>query len=210
MSDQAITTILFDVGGVIVVPLDPVANARRRDRLATALGFGSGDEMWDHFFGSESWTAAKTGGILAEEMWETLLTPLGIRSLEERDTFLAELYADEGILPGMRALIEKLHGSYRLGILSNWDDRLEEILEDRLDIAHYFHAILNSHRIGVAKPDRQAFLLAIERMEAQPHEMLFIDNLPRNTKVAAEMGFHTHVYRDLPTLLQDLEERGIL
>ncbi|HZD10694.1 MAG TPA: hypothetical protein VE553_05065, partial [Candidatus Binatia bacterium] len=115
---MSITTLLFDAGGVIVVPLDPVANAERRRRLAAELGFADGEEMWDHFFDSDTWTAAKTGEIVHSEMWQTLLTPLGLSSAADRDKFLAELYADEGILPEMRALIETLHEEYRLGILS--------------------------------------------------------------------------------------------
>ena len=205
-----ITTILFDAGGVLVVPLDPRANAQRRDRLAAGLGFSGGLEMWDHFFDSDTWIAAKTGKIVHTEMWETLLAPLGLTTSEAQRDFLTQLYEDEGILPEMRLLVEKLHNDYRLGILSNWDDRLEEILEDRLGISRYFYAIVNSHRIGVAKPDKEAYLRALEQLQATPQEVLFIDDLSRNTKVAAELGIHTHVYRDLHTLLEDLQDREIL
>ncbi len=210
MSAQPITTILFDVGSVIIAPLDPQANRLARKRLAGALGFASGDEMWNSFFESDEWTAAKTGQMVSTQMWETLLTPYGLASLAEREAFLAQLYATEGVLPGMRALIEWLHGRYRLGILSNWDDRLEDILEQELDIARYFDTILNSHRIGVAKPDPLAFQLALERLQAKPGEVLFIDDLSRNTRAAAELGLHTHVYRGLQGLLHDLQQRGII
>lgn len=205
-----ISSILFDAGGVLVVPLDPVANAQRRDRLAQDLGFSNGEEMWEHFFGGDTWIAAKTGEIVHTEMWQTLLTPLGITSPEAQREFLAQLYDNEGILPEMRLLVERLHGDYRLGILSNWDDRLEEILEDELGIARYFDAIVNSHRIGVAKPDEKAYLEALDRLGAEPQEVLFIDDRTRNTKVAAELGIHTHVYRDFDLLVIDLEERGII
>lgn len=205
-----ISTILFDAGGVLVVPLDPVANAQRRDRLAQNLGFSDGEAMWEHFYGGDTWIAAKTGEIVHTEMWQTLLTPLGVVSPEAQQEFLAQLYDDEGILPEMRLLVERLHGDYRLGILSNWDDRLEEILEDELGIAHYFDAIVNSHRIGVAKPDEEAYLEALDQLRVEPQEVLFIDDRSRNTNVAAELGIHTHVYRDFDILVMDLEERGII
>ena len=207
---MSITTILFDAGGVLVVPLDPVANTRRRNQLAAELGFSSGEEMWDHFFDSDIWLAAKTGKLVHTEMWETLLAPLGLAGPEDQATFLNRLYTGEGIHPGMRALIEALHRQYRLGILSNWDDRLEDILEERLGIAHYFDVIVNSHRIGVAKPDKQAYVEALRLLDVAPQEVLFIDDLERNTKVASELGMHTHIYRDLPTLIEELRDLSVL
>lgn len=207
---MSITTILFDAGGVLVVPLDPVANAALRNELAAELGFSSGEEMWDHFFESDTWLAAKTGKMVHAEMWATLLPPLGLAGPDEQAEFLNRLYSDEGIHPGMLALVKTLHGKYRLGILSNWDDRLEEILEETLEVAHYFDVIVNSHRIGVAKPDKGAYVEALRLLNASPQEVLFIDDLQRNTKVASELGMHTHIYRDLPTLIEDLRERSIL
>lgn len=207
---MTITSILFDVGGVIVVPLDPAANARRRNMLAAQLGFASGEQMWNHFFESEIWDAAKTGKLVHEEMWRELLTPLGLRSSQEHEAFVAELYADEGMLPEMRSLIASLHPNYRLGILSNWDDGLEEILEERLDVAHYFDAILNSHRIGVAKPEEEAFRQALRRLQAPAEEVFFIDDLTRNTEAARKLGFHTHHYRNFPTLVKELRRRKII
>jgi putative hydrolase of the HAD superfamily len=207
---MTITSILFDVGGVIVVPLDPVANAKRRNKLAAQLGFANGEQMWNHFFESEIWDAAKTGRLVHNEMWRELLTPLGLKSSQEHEAFVAELYADEGMLPEMRSLIASLHPDYRLGILSNWDDGLEEILEDKLDVAQYFDAVLNSHRIGVAKPEEEAFREALRRLQASPDEVLFIDDLRRNTEAASKLGFHTHHYRNFPTLANELRRRKII
>lgn len=207
---MTITTILFDVGGVIVVPLDPLANTQRRNKLADRLGFTSGDEMWNHFFESEAWEAAKTGSMVHGEMWRALLTPLGLPSPEEHKAFVGELYAEEGMLADMRRLIQVLQPDYRLGILSNWDDQLEEILEEHLNIAHYFDAILNSHRIGVAKPHEAAFSMALERLDARPQEVLFIDDLTRNTEAAEALGFNTHHYRNFATLEEDLRRRRII
>lgn len=207
---MSIDTILFDVGGVIVEPLDYDAVWRARDRLAHKLGFESGEEMWLAFYDSDVWTAAKTGAILHEEMWETLLRPYGLLEREAQAQFVAQLHEGEGMRPEMGTLIEALHHDYKLGILSNWDDRLEAILEEQLELTAYFDAILNSHRIGAAKPDESAFRLALERLDARPEEVLFIDDLERNTRAAAALGLHTHTYRDVPSLIADLKRRELL
>ncbi|MFW5940284.1 MAG: HAD family hydrolase [Chloroflexota bacterium] len=207
---MSIDTILFDVGGVIIEPLDHDAVWRARDHLAQELGFGSGEEMWLAFYESDVWAAAKTGAILHEEMWETLLRPYGLLQREMQTRFVTRLHEGEGMRPEMAALIRTLHPHYKLGILSNWDDRLESILEERLEIAAYFNVILNSHRIGAAKPDEEAFRLALSRLDARPHQVLFIDDLERNTNAAAALGLHTHTYRDFSALLADLKQREIL
>ena len=210
MRTQAIKTILFDVGGVIVAPLDAEAVWERRAQLARKLGFESGEEMWLYFYESAAWQATKTGKMEHIEMWDTLLRPLGLADREQQARFVLDLHEGEGLDPGMEALIQHLHAEYTLGILSNWDDRLEKILAERLEIDHYFDAIVNSHRIGAAKPSEIAFRQALERLEAQPGEVLFIDNMTRNTEAAERLGMHTHTFTDLPSLVIDLRRREIL
>jgi|GEM_PF-720572 len=205
-----ITTILFDVGGVLVAPLEPEKVWERREELAQRLGYASGEEMWLDFYTSEEWEAAKTGQMLHTEMWERLLRPHGFVESVERARFVAALHEGEGLHPSMRKLIIHLHDGYRLGILSNWDNRLEEILGEKLKIDHYFDAILNSYRIGVAKPEERAFEIAMERLDARPEEMFFIDDQERNTSVAKALGIASHTYTEIPSLVADLRERNLL
>ena len=204
------TTILFDVGGVIVRPLDPEAARERRAALAQSLGFASGDEMWLHFYTSEEWELAKTGRMEGAEMWDRLLRPYGIVEREAQEQFVSELHYGEGIHPEMEILIAGLHGRYRLGILSNWDDGLETILEEKLGISHYFYAIMNSHRIGAAKPDEEAFRIALKRLEARPAEVFFIDDQERNTVAAGELGMDAHTFQDMQGLKEALRKRSLL
>lgn len=210
MMRPAIKTILFDVGGVIVAPLDPDAVWERRGRLAKELGFENGEEMWLYFYESAAWEATKTGRMAHVEMWDTLLRPLGLVHRHQQSQFVLDLHTGEGLHPGMEALIRHLHAEYTLGILSNWDDRLEHILAERLRIDSYFEAIVNSHRIGAAKPSESAFHQALERLKAEPEEVLFIDNMERNTQAAERLGMHTHTFSDLPSLVNDLRRREIL
>lgn len=205
-----VTTILFDVGGVILRPLDAEAARERREALAQSLGFGSGDEMWMHFYTSEEWTLCKTGRMARVEMWERLLRPYGITEREEQEGFLAELHHGEDVHPEMERLIARLHGRFRLGILSNWDEELESILEEKVGISHYFEAIVNSSRIGVAKPDEEAFRIALERLGARPGEVFFIDDQERNTEAAEELGMAAHTFRGMVGLVEALRERALL
>ncbi len=204
------TTVLFDVGGVIIRPLDPEAARERREALAQSLGFASGDEMWLHFYTSEEWTLCKTGRMEGLEMWDRLLRPYGLVEQAEQEAFVAELHSGEGLHPEMERLITQLHGRYRLGILSNWDDGLEAILEEELGISHYFDAIMNSYRIGAAKPDEEAFHIALDRLGVRPGEVFFVDDQERNTEAAGGLGMDVHTFRDMPGLMKAMWKRSLL
>lgn len=206
---MTITTILFDVGGVLIAPLDPEATAQRREALAASLGFDSAEAMWLHFYDSDAWTAAKTGGMTHEQMWDLLLRPMGYETRAAQAVIVEELHRGEGLDPEMARLVAALHRSYRLAILSNWDDRLELLL-DHHEISPYFEAIFNSHHIGMAKPDEESYRYVLEQLQVKPEELLFIDDRERNTSVAERLGITSLVFRDLPALVGELRARGIL
>mgnify|MGYP002621526820 CR=1 FL=1 len=46
-----------------------------------------------------------------------------------------------------------------------------------------------SNEIGVRKPDPAAFVALSEAMHLPPHEILFVDDAPRNVEAAASLGF---------------------
>lgn len=206
---MTITTILFDVGGVLIAPLDPVALGQRREALAASLGFDSAEAMWRQFFEGDEWAAAKTGGMTHEQMWERLLRPYGYETREAQAAIVEELYQGEGLDPDMARLVVALHRDYRLAILSNWDDRLELLL-DHHEISHYFDVIFNSHHIGMAKPDEETYHYVLEELQAAPDELLFIDDRERNTSVAERLGIRSIVFRGVPGLVAELIARGIL
>ncbi len=82
------------------------------------------------------------------------------------DAFFSELWAAfaeasswrlyDGVVPVLQEL--KARG-YKLGILSNWDNRLMSILEG-FDLIDYFDAFSISANVGFEKPDQRIFVAA--------------------------------------------------
>ena len=65
--------------------------------------------------------------------------------------------------PETRCVLEKLHElKIPMGVLSNWDFELPNILE-AMDLKKYFGFVLSSAEIGVPKPAPETFAAAIER-----------------------------------------------
>ncbi|MFJ9343867.1 HAD family hydrolase [Streptomyces sp. NPDC101733] len=53
------------------------------------------------------------------------------------------------------------------------------------DLAHH---VVSSARVGVVKPDREIYEIALGRAEAAPHRCLFVDDLRENVEAAEALG----------------------
>lgn len=72
-----------------------------------------------------------------------------------------------------RTLSELKRRGYRMGVISNWDDSLERICQEK-GLAKYFEAILASEVVGVEKPNQRIFELALERLGVQAEEAMHV------------------------------------
>jgi len=205
-----IETILFDVGGVLFTPLNDAAVSQRRESLANQLGYESANQMWNRFFTGSEWELAKTGRWTDAQMWSALLSPHGITDLRGQQKFLDQLFREVGLKAEMRQLILELYGHFKLSILSNASDHLDHILNEKMNIASYFDVIVNSHFIGVAKPERRAYEITLERLGDEPGQILFIDDQLRNIEAAGQLGIHGFVFNGVDGLREELTYRSLI
>ncbi|HEY6738599.1 MAG TPA: HAD family phosphatase [Actinopolymorphaceae bacterium] len=84
-------------------------------------------------------------------------------------------------------------------LVTNQTTRLESDLA-ALGLAEAFDAVVNSARVGFAKPDPRIYTFAARRTGAAPGRCLFVDDTPRNVETARELGMIGHHYTDLATL----------
>jgi len=77
-----------------------------------------------------------------------------------------------------------------LGVISNWDDSLESILE-RLGLRRYFAVVLASGVIGVGKPSRMIFDRALDAVGARCDEAWHVGDDPGADAIGARRaGLH--------------------
>src|SRR5262249_34931253 len=77
----------------------------------------------------------------------------------------------------------------RLGIISNWDERLRVLLE-RLDLNRYFDAAVISCEIGFPKPSPIIFEQAAARLRLSSTAILHVgDDFERDVQGARAAGF---------------------
>jgi len=83
------------------------------------------------------------------------------------------------LFPDVRPALQRLRNAgYRLGIVSNFDSRLDQILVE-LGIARYFERVVVSSRAGAAKPDPAIFLSALAAFGVTPDHACHVGDTPR-------------------------------
>lgn len=107
-------------------------------------------------------------------------------------------------------LARRLRSSYRVGVLSNTTVMLEDHLLAPNGILDMWDVIINSARVGIAKPDVGIYMAAAEAVGLPPHECLHIDDLENNVRGAEAAGFNAvHHTGDFAALESSLRAFGV-
>jgi FMN phosphatase YigB (HAD superfamily) len=158
--------IIFDFGGVFNNAHESMAGF-----ADAAARFGhTPQSLYDLLYHGSSWQAAKLGRITTESYWREMMVALGEDPARDLDAFLADLFVGEALDREVVRIAERLHQRYPLALLSNATDNLESLLADRFGIRHLFRVVVNSATAGVAKPDPEAYWLALAGLGIEPHE----------------------------------------
>lgn len=197
-----ITTIVFDIGGVFLhQPADQM------QRIAQRFGL-NGSKLEHMMYGDDLWEDYKRGRFTEDALWEKIPTRLPSNFSGDIDELRKAVDFAEVLDMRLVTLAGELKGRYRIAALSNAGAELERRLEE-LGLANLFEWVINSHRVGMAKPDVEIYRYTCEKLGVLPGEILFVDDKERNTRVADEIGLVTHVYTTVSNLVDHLDRLGI-
>jgi putative hydrolase of the HAD superfamily len=88
------------------------------------------------------------------------------------DVFLAARNEIE-LYPDAREALQRLHGRFRLAVVSNGNADVS-----RIGIGEFFDAVINARGVGCAKPDRRIFEAACAGIEVPPQAVLHVGDDP--------------------------------
>lgn len=93
------------------------------------------------------------------------------------------------LFPETKDLLGRLHRKgYHLGIVSNFDSRIDEVCRS-LDIRDYFQSVTFSSEEGVAKPSPEIFKRALKKAALSPEESVYVGDSPHHDiEGAREIG----------------------
>jgi putative hydrolase of the HAD superfamily len=95
------------------------------------------------------------------------------------------------LYPDAQPTLEDLRSrGYRLGVISNFDSRLHDLLVN-LGIRSYFEHVILSWQVGSAKPDVGIFRRALELMDVKGKQALHVGDSPEEDVAGAlSSGLH--------------------
>ena len=181
---MSIQAILFDIGGVLVRTVDRAP----RQALAEQLCMTS-QALEELVFGGESGRQAQLGQIDEAEQWAYACQQTGW-PVERVAEFRVQFFAGDRLDTGLLATIQDLHQDYKTGIISNAMSRTRALIEGPWGMGALFDAIVLSGEVGVMKPDPRIYLLALQQLEVQPGQAVFIDDFQHNIAGAQAIGMH--------------------
>ena len=112
-------------------------------------------------------------------------------------------------VPGMVALVNELQNrGFQTALLSNVRKSQSEI-KRKLGYYDLFNPVILSCDVGIKKPDPMIFKILLDKLEADPETVLFVDNQERNIDAARSLGIDGIVFKDKNQFVQELKKRGI-
>jgi putative hydrolase of the HAD superfamily len=95
------------------------------------------------------------------------------------------------VYPDVRETLTELRArSFRLGVISNFDSRLRDILSN-LGIGSFFEQAVLSWEVGASKPDSRIFRRALEAMQVLPGQAVHVgDSLLSDVGGARKVGLN--------------------
>lgn len=106
-------------------------------------------------------------------------------------------------------LLEQLASNYKIGLLCNASAKIIGPIITNNNLAKYFHSVVISSDVGLAKPQREIYELILKELKTSANHAIFIDDRQANVDAANSIGITGILYTDLPKLSDALNSLGI-
>lgn len=135
-------------------------------------------------------------GTLTDNRMRTLRDMFGLdvpaeELIEKREKMILDVMANEDIKPvsGIPELLRSIKAlGLKTAVASSSGIELIKLVLDRLGIAVYFDSITSGNDVKRGKPSPDIFLLAAERIGAEPSECLVVEDSENGVRAAKAAG----------------------
>jgi epoxide hydrolase-like predicted phosphatase len=194
-----IKAVIFDVGGVLIRSETESGRRAWEQRLGLAEG-----GLADIVFGSPMSQMATLGQTTDDAVWRDVairfgLDADGLRELQ-RDFWSGDRLDDELV-----RYLGSLRPRYKTALLSNAWPGARKALTEKWGLTEALDEMVISAEEGVAKPDAAIYWIILQRLNVQPNEAMFVDDMAVNVEAARSLGMAGVQFRTREQTLVDLE-----
>jgi len=200
---SAIRALFWDVGGVLLT------NAWDHTQRSATLQHFALDEEEFHDRHELVVSSFERGKITLDEYLDR--TVFYRTRPFTRDAFRDFLFSLSQPLPGSLEFAQSLtdSGKYFMGTINNESRELNDYRIEKFGLRRIFCVFFSSCFVGLRKPERDIYRLALETTQIPAEACCFIDDRALNLECAAKLGMHTIEMQGLNQLRAGLEKLGV-
>lgn len=202
--NTSITTIIFDIGGVLITPSEKITPFILSELFSLPLELAIQEY-------TQALPKLRTGTSTVSLMIEDLKKRhIPVKNISNLERLYLELYQKQAVVnEDVMKIIDILHERYTIVAFSNMIDLHVRCNQERQLFRHFHHVYLSSVT-GLVKPEKTAFNHVLHGLGVLSSSCVFIDDKKENIDVADSMGFMTcHFDSDLQ-LKGFLQKEGFL
>ena len=200
---SAIRAIFWDVGGVLLT------NAWDCTERTAALEHFHLDQEEFHDRHEMVVSSFERGKITLDEYLDRTVfyrtRPFARDAFQDYMFSLSQPFPE--VLAFARALSDS--GKYFMGTINNESRELNDYRIERYGLTKIFRIFVSSCFVGLRKPERDIYRLALETTQIPGEECCFIDDRSLNLECAAKLGMRTIEMQTLEQLRTDLGKLGV-
>ena len=198
-----VTALFFDIGGVLLT------NGWDRDsRMAAAKKFHLD---WNDFEDRHELLldAFEAGRVGLEEYLDRVI--FYCKRDFTRQEFKDFIYGQAREMPESLEVMRRLAKPrrYLISALNNESRDLNAYRIERFHLREYFDVFLSSCYLGVRKPGKAIYELALSITQRKGGECVFVDDRALNLECARELGMHTIQFKGAGQLEKELGQLGV-
>jgi putative hydrolase of the HAD superfamily len=197
---MAIRAAIFDVGGVLLFREDK----NRRRKWEKYLGLSEG-ELPKIVYSLDESKRALIGQASVDEVWQQVAIQFGLNS-EQSNELRYDFWWGDQVDPEMSRFIKSLHPRYKTALLSNAWSNAREIFVQKLGLDKIADILVISAEEGLAKPDIRIFQITAERLNIQPEEIIFVDDILENVQSAQTIGIRGIQFSNIAQVITEIQK----
>jgi putative hydrolase of the HAD superfamily len=196
-----IKAIIFDLGGVVFRDGTKYAIQEMKEKLQFS------EKLGNELLLGEPASDFRKGLLTPEQFWKYVQTkiPPQIKANKIRSIW----YTNYVAFPGSFELIKELSSKFKLGIISGNIKEKVEYLDEKYNFRKYFDVEVYSFDLQTTKPDRLMWEKALELLNLDAEECIYVDDNPESVDTANSLGFKAILFKDASQVRKELADLNV-